>query len=259
MSVSSQGMEGNDECLGAEANEQKCEGQLCGIVHVAGDNSAQLSEVEGVGLCVEHDDTHKDAGGADAAYNQVLECGLKGTVCLVAESGEGHSCKGEDLHHDEHVEDITGQNKADNAAGEHEEEGVVLGNIVVMLHVLQGIYAGDEHCGGDEQSEEQAQCVNFQCNAYGVAAGHGSVAHPVGDYLAVEHDGLYESYDAGQGNGYCQKCQQVSHELVLSEKNYQESAEKQHHYGINGEVMVIKEISKTHPLSLLISLVSRVP
>ena len=125
-----------------------------------------------------------------------------------------------------------------------------------MAHVLDGIDAGDEHGRGNQQAEEQAQRVDLQGDADGIAAGYAPAAHPVGDYLTVEHDRLYKSYHAGQRHGHGQQREYIAQGLLMAENDGKEGAEEQDHYGVDREVMVVKN---AHPLSLLISLVSSVP
>ena len=102
-----------------------------------GDDGGQLGQVQGVGLLVEQDGARQDAGGADAAHHQVLEGGLQGAGDPVAEGGEGHGGEGQDLHHDEHVEEVAGEDQAHDAAGQHQEQGVILGLVVILAHVLR--------------------------------------------------------------------------------------------------------------------------
>ena len=196
--VRRQGMEGHDEGLGGEADEQQGEGQLGGGAQVAGDQSAQLGEVQGSGLGIEHDGARQDAGGADAAHHQVLESRLQRAGDGVAEGRQGHRREGQDLHHDEHVEEVAGEDHAQHAAGQHQEQGVILGFVVILAHVREGVEAGDEHGGGDQQPEEQAQGVHLQGDADGVAAGGDAAAHPVGDDAAVQEDGLHQQDQQGQ-------------------------------------------------------------
>ena len=207
-------------------------------------------------LSIEHYRTGEDAGRTDAADDQVLECRLERAVRLVAESGERDCRKGEYLDHDEHIEDIARQHKTDNAARKHEEQSIILGNVFILFHILQRIYAGDENRSRNEQSEEQAQRIDLKRNADSIAARRDTVAHPIGNYLMLKHDGLYKSHHARKRGGNGQKSDDVSCSLVLAEHDDKKRAEEQHHYGVDREVVVIKE---THPLSLLISLVSSVP
>ena len=102
-----QRMERDDEGLGAEADEEHRIGDDRRPVQVSGQERRQLCEVQGVGLGVQHDGAGQDAAGADAADHQVLERRFQRTVGGVAEGGERHRGEGQDLDHDEHVEEIT--------------------------------------------------------------------------------------------------------------------------------------------------------
>ena len=66
----------------------------------------------------------------------------------------------QDLHHDEHVEEVAREDHAHNAARQHQKQGVILRDIVVMAHVLDRVDAGDKDHRGDQQPEEQAQRVH---------------------------------------------------------------------------------------------------
>ena len=188
--VGSQRMEGHDEGLGAEADEQQRVGHHGGKVQVPRQEGRQLCEVQRVRLGVQHDGARQNAGGADAADHQVLEGRFQRAEDGVAESREGHRREGQNLHHDEHVEEVPGEDKAHNAAAEHQEEGVVLGLVVVMAHVAEAVEHGHENRRGNQQPEEEAHGVHFQRNADGVAAGGDAVAHPVGDDLILNQNGF---------------------------------------------------------------------
>ena len=211
-------------------------------------------------LGIEHGGTHQDAGGADAAHHQVLEGGFQCALGGVAEGGKRHGREGQNLHHDEHVEQVAGEDQTHHAATQHQKQGVVLPLVIVMAHVLDGVHAGDEDRDRHQQGEKQAEGIHFQGDADGIAAGGDTAAHPVGDDLAAPHDGLDQSQDEGQGGGDAQQGQDVPGRAVAAENNDKESAQKQHHDGINGEVLIAEGIeNRTHPCSLLISLVSVVP
>ena len=68
-----------------------------------------------------------------------------------------------------------------------------------MLHVAEGVDAGDEHCHGDDQCEEQRQGIHFQADAEGPAFHGLPVAQPVSNDLAVDEDGLDQTQDQDQG------------------------------------------------------------
>ena len=265
--VGRQRVEGHDEGLGGEADVEEGEGQLGGVVHRPGDEGRKLREVEGVVLGVEHDDAGEDRRRAHAADDQVLERRLERAVDLGAEGRQRDRREGQDLHHDEHVEDIAREDQAQHAAREHAVQGVVLGHAVVMDHVADGVEAGDEDRGRDQQAEEEAQRVDLERDADGVAAGDGAVAHPVGDDLAAEHDGLDQADQEEQAQRRGQQRDpgaraggvfEVLRGLGAAGRHH-EGAEEQHHDRIDREVMVIHQIHQVHPLSLLISRVSSVP
>ena len=236
--VRRQGVEGYDKGLGAKADEQQRKGKLCGVIQVAGDQRGQLGKVQGMYLGVEHDGAHQDAGGAHGADHQILERRFQRALGRIPESGKRHCREGEDLHHDKHVEDIAGEDKTHNAAGEHEKQRVILTHIVVVAHILDGVYAGDEHSGGDQQAEEQAQGIHLKGDADGIAAGRGSAAHPVGDDLAVDHHRLYQRRQEAEGRCDRQQGENISHGLVSAQHHDQEGAQEKHHDGIDGEVLI---------------------
>ena len=261
-------MEGHDKGLGAEADVQEGEGQLGGIVHAAGDQACQLREVQRVVLGVEHDDAGQNCGGAHAADDQILERGLQRAVDLRAEGGQRDGGKGEDFDHDEHVEDIAREDKAQHAARQQAVEHIVLGYAVVMHHVADGVDSGDEDRRGDEQREEEAERVNLERDADGIAARNAAGAHPVSDNLAVHHDGLYkraeEEKAQARGNQGDPGPEASGVPGVLrflpAGGGDEEGAEEEHHDRVDREVMVIHHVIQVyHPLSLLISLVSSVP
>ena len=125
-----------------------------------------------------------------------------------------------------------------------------------MLHILQRVYAGDKDRRGDQQPEEEADLVDLHRDADGVAAGHRAVAHPVADDLVIEHDGLDEHDHAAKSDRSGEEGDEVAQELRLPHEDDQERAEEQRHHRVDREVLITQE---THPLSLLISLVSIVP
>ena len=267
MGIRRQRMEGHDEGLGGEADVQQREGHDGGGVHVAGDQVGELGEVQGVGLGVEHDGAGEDRRGAHAAHDQVLERRLQRAVDLRAEGRQRHRREGEDLDHDEHVEDIAREDEAEHAAAEQAVEHIILADVVVMRHVADGVDAGDKDRGGDQQGEEQAQGVNLQGDADGVAPRDASRAHPVGNDLAVQHDGFDQHDEEEQAQACGDQCDPGSHAggvlrilrgLAAAGGNH-EGAEEQHHDRVDREVVVIHHIHQVHPLSLLISLVSSVP
>ena len=93
-----------------------------------------------------------------------------------------------------------------------------------MVHVLQRVDTGDKHGRGDEQAEEQADLVDFHRDADGIAAGHGTAAHPVADDLVVEHDGLDEHDHAAKRDRRRAERDQAAQELVPAEEHDQECA-----------------------------------
>ena len=136
-----------------------------------------------------------------------------------------------------------------------------------MYHVADGVDAGDKDRGGDQQGKEQAQGVNLQGDADGVAARNGSRAHPVGNDLSAQHDGLDQQDEEGQAQAGGDQGDpgpdaggvlRILRGLAAAGGNH-EGAEEQHHDRVDREVVVIHHIHQVHPLSLLISLVSSVP
>ena len=238
MRVGRQRVERDNEGLGREADVQQREGHDRRRVHVAGDQVGELGEVQRVGLGIEHDRAGEDRRRAHAADDQILERRLQCAEGLVAERGERDGGKGQDLDHDEHVEEVAREHKAHNAAGEHQEQGVVFGDVVVMIHVLQRVHAGDEHRRCDEQAEEQADLVDLHRDADGIAAGHGAAAHPVADDLVVEHDGLNEQDHAAKRDRRRAERDQAAQELVPAEEHDQKRAEEQRHHRVDREVLI---------------------
>ena len=236
--VRRQGVEGHDKGLGGKANEQQGKGHLGGVVQVAGDQGGELGEVQGMYLGVEHDGADQDTGGADATHYQIFERRFQRAGGGISEGSQGHGREGQDLHHDEHVEDISGEDKAHNTAGQHKKQGVILPDIVVMAHILHGVHAGDKYGGGHKQAEEQAQRIHLKGDTDGVAAGGHSAAQPIGDDLAVHHDGLNERDQQSQRDGDRQKRDGISEGLVSSQHNNQESAKEKNHDGVYGEMLI---------------------
>ena len=176
---------------------------------------------------------------------------------FVPESSQSNCRKGQDLNHDEHVEEVSREHKAYNSAGEHQKQSVVLAYVLIETHIGDRVAAGDKNRCGYEQPEEKAQRVNFKRNTDGIASGRFSRAHPVGYHFTVYHDRLYERDQTGKryrNGAYCKYMPQC---LAFSRDYYQKSPQKQDHYGVYGEVCVGKKVC--HPFSLLISRVSSVP
>ena len=208
-----------------------------------------VGHVQGVALGVEQGHARQGQGGADRAHNQVLEGGLQSPRLPVAESGERHSGEGHDLHHDEQVEDVTREGQTQDSAGEHQEQGVIVAEVMVTLHVAQGIDEAQQEGEGDQQPEEQAQGVDLVADADGIAADRFPAAHPVGDHLSVDHDGLDEQNDQHERAAGGNQRDQIAHELVPgAEDLYQEGPEEQAHDRDHGKMVV-----SNHPRSLLIS------
>ena len=126
-----------------------------------------------------------------------------------------------------------------------------------MSHVLDRIDRGDKHGSGNEKPKEKGQGIHFHRDADGVAACRHTVSHPVGNDLAIHHDGLNESDHAGKGDGNGQNSNDAAKGLILPQDNNQKRTQEQNHNRVDREMDIIHEI--THPCSLLISLVSSVP
>ena len=107
-----------------------------------------------------------------------------------------------------------------------------------MAHILHGVHAGDKYSGGHKQAEEQAQRIHLKGDADGVAAGRRSAAQPIGNNLAVHHDGLDERDQQGQRGGDRQKRDGISEGLVSPQHNNQEGTEEKNHDGVYGEVLI---------------------
>ena len=122
-----------------------------------------------------------------------------------------------------------------------------------MAHIAEGIEHGDENRRRDQQAEEQAQRVHFQGDANGIAAGGNTVAHPVGDDVRAQHDGLDQRGQQAERRRRSQKAEDVAQGAVFAEDDNQERAEEIRHNRTDREVL------DTHPLSLLICVVSVVP
>ena len=154
-------------------------------------------------LGIEHHYRREDERRADGADDKVLERRLKSALALAAVRRQADRAYGEYLHHDIHIEDIARQHHAENAAGCHKQQCVILHLMRVMGYIVQAVKAGGKGRDTDEQSEEQAQRVDLYRDAYRVAAGDAAVAEPVGDYLSVYHYRLYERDKAGKARSGC--------------------------------------------------------
>ena len=208
-------------------------------------------------LGVEHGDAHQQRGGAQGAHHQVLQRTLQGALIGVAEGGEGHGGEGHDLHHDEDIEQVAGEHQTQHRAGEHEEQGVVVHQAVVMVHVGEGVDAGDKDGHGDDEAEEQAQGVHLQADAEGPALHRLPVAQPVGDDLSVQQHRLDQGQHHSQGGGHRHQHHAVAGQgAAPAHQGGDEGAHEEDHNGQDGEV-VQKGIHQ--PFNLLILRVSRVP
>ena len=199
MGVRRERMERHDESLCREARKQQREGYLhsAGAQH-ARQQHGQLREVQRMRLGIEHHYRREDERRADGADDKVLERRLKSALALAAVRRQADRAYGEYLHHDIHIEDIARQHHAENAAGCHKQQRVILHLMRVMGYIVQAVKAGGKGRDTDEQPEEQAQRVDLYRDAYRVAAGDAAVAEPVGDYLSVYHYRLYERDQAGK-------------------------------------------------------------
>ena len=209
--VGRQGVEGEEEGLGAKAHKEEGEGDENHRGGGRGQQGCNLRQVQGVKLGVEEGDANEHRGGAQRAHHQVLEGALQSTLVVVAEGGEGHGGEGHDLDHDEHVEEVPGQHQAQHGAGQHQKEGVVVDQGVVMAHVEEGVDAGDEHGHHHNEGEEQAQSVHFQAVAEGPAVYRLPVAQPVVDDLALQQHRLDEGENEHQGDEHGEKHHGVAH------------------------------------------------
>ena len=126
-----------------------------------------------------------------------------------------------------------------------------------MRHILNRVDAGNKNCRGNQEPEEKGQRIHFHRYADGIASCGYTVAHPVGNHLSVHHNRPDQGDHACQGYGDRQDCYHIPEELALSQHNNQKCAKEQNHHRINREVGIVQKV--THPCSLLISLVSRVP
>ena len=194
-----QRVEGHYKRFGREAYQQQGKSYFDRRIHIAGDQRGKLCEVQRMRIGIQHDDTCQNAGGTHASDNQILECGFQSSVNSVPKSSQSHSCEGEDLHHDEHVENVPRQHQPENAACEHQEKGIVLRDIVVMRHILKRIQARYKNRRRNQKSEKQGKRIDFHSDTDGISACHGAVAHPVRDDLTVEQHRLYQGQHAGQG------------------------------------------------------------
>ena len=204
MGVRRERMERHDESLCREARKQQREGYLhsAGAEH-ARQECGELREVQRVRLGIEHHYRRENECRADGADDKVLERRLKRALALAAVSRQANRADGEYLHHDVHVEDISRQHHAEDAAGGHEQQRVILHLMRVMRHIIKAVDAGGKGRDTDKQPEEQAQRVDLYRDAYRVAAGDAAAAEPVGDYLPVYHYRLYERDKAGKARSGC--------------------------------------------------------
>ena len=160
-----------DESLGRETREQQRESYLhsAGAQH-ARQQHGQLREVQRMCLGIEHHYRREDERRADGADDKVLERRLKSALALAAVRRQADRAYGEYLHHDIHIEDIARQQHAENAAGCHKQQRVILHLMRVMGYIVQAVKAGGKGRDTDEQPEEQAQRVHFDADTDGPAA-----------------------------------------------------------------------------------------
>ena len=154
-------------------------------------------------LGIEHHYRRENECRADGADDKVLERRLKRALALAAVSRQANRADGEYLHHDVHVEDIARQHHAEDAAGGHKQQRVILHLMRVMRHIIKTVDTCGKGRDTDEQAEEQAKRVDLYRDAYRVAAGDAAAAEPVGDYLPVYHYRLYERDKAGKARSGC--------------------------------------------------------
>ena len=136
-------------------------------------------------LGVEQHDARKDERRADGADDKVLERRFERALLLAAEGRQTDRAEGHNLDHDVHIEDVARQHHAENAAGGHQKQGVILHLVRVMLDIIDAVQTRGEGRDADKQTEEQAERIDLKRDADGVASGDAAAAHPVGDYLAV--------------------------------------------------------------------------
>ena len=143
-------------------------------------------------LVVEDGDTHQDSSGTQGADGQILECAFDRAFIVVPECGQRHGGEGHDLDHDEDVEQVARENQTQHGAGEHEEQAEVVGLAVIVCHIGEGIDAGGKDGDGDDEAEEQAQCVHFDADTDGPAGHRFPIAQPISDDFAIDQDRLDE-------------------------------------------------------------------
>jgi len=181
-------------------------------------------------LFIEKDDARQGKRRTDRADDQVLEGRFQRAVLIVAERREGNRRKGQDLDHDEHIEEVARQHEAEDCSGKHQEQDVIFFKRVVPAHVLQGIEAGQENRERHDQTEEQGQRIDFIADADGPSADRLPVAHPVADNLSVDHDRLDQADHKDQRNCRSRHGDNTACDFIpASEKYDQEGSKEQRH------------------------------
>ena len=249
------GMEGHNVALDAETGKEQAEGQHGGggQALITGQDGGDLCHVQRMALGVDQNHARQHEGRTGRAHHQILEGGLQRAGGPVAERGQRHGGEGHDLDHDKHIEQIAREHQTQYGAGEHQVQGIVAVQIVVPLHIAQGIPAGKQRGEGHQQRKEQVQRIDLVADTDGVALHRLPVAHPVGDDLAVEHDGLNEVENQAEGDdrsGHGNDPAQIL--AARTEDDHQEGRQKQGHDRDDGKMYV------THPFSLLTSVESMV-
>ena len=126
-----------------------------------------------------------------------------------------------------------------------------------MIHIGEGVEAGDKDGHGDDESEEEAQCVHLKADADGPALYGLPAAQPVGDDLTVQHHGLHEGQYHAEGSSDGDRHHNIPcHSIAAAHQGGDKGADKKRHDRQNGEVY---QKTVHYPFNLLISLVSRVP
>lgn len=158
------GVGGEDERLGAEADEQQAEGHhQDGGVALFRQHGRDLSQVQGVQLVVEDGNPHQDSSGTQGADGQILERTFDGAFIVVPECGQRHGGEGHDLDHDEDVEQVAREHQTQHGAGEHEEQAEIVGLAVIVCHIGEGIDAGGKHGDRDRSGRRTGSARPLRC------------------------------------------------------------------------------------------------
>ena len=179
------------------------------------------------------DSVRKMIASYDRDFDYILfdaPAGVSGGFLLAAEGSQCNGCEGHDLDHNEHVEHVTGANQTQNGTGEHQEESVVVTQVMVAFHVAYGEDGTQQEGGNNHDREEQVQLVDLVADTDGIAANRCPVTHPVADDLAAEEDRFDQAVNEDGCDGSGRNSDGVANGFVVcAEDLNEEGAQEQQH------------------------------